>query len=110
MSELFPVDRNPNPVAPEIRDAILADPGFGRYFTDHIVLAEHDGKAWGPMRIGPNSTSVEVGSGAIQYGFSIFEGMKAFRSVDGHLNLFRPDMHARRFWHSACKPVELDYG
>ena len=50
--------------------------GFGRYFTDHIVLAEHDGQEWGAMRIAPNSTSVEVGSGALQYGFSIFEGLK----------------------------------
>ena len=81
--------------------------GFGRYFTDHIVLAEHDGKEWGAMRIAPNSTSVEVGSGALQYGFSIFEGLKAFRAADGHLNLFRADMHARRFNRSAemlCMP------
>ena len=33
----FRVTRNPNPVSPQQRADILAKPGFGRYFTDHMV-------------------------------------------------------------------------
>eukprot|EP00189_Rhodosorus_marinus_P010170 CAMPEP_0184743744 /NCGR_PEP_ID=MMETSP0315-20130426/6568_1 /TAXON_ID=101924 /ORGANISM="Rhodosorus marinus, Strain UTEX LB 2760" /LENGTH=330 /DNA_ID=CAMNT_0027215155 /DNA_START=63 /DNA_END=1055 /DNA_ORIENTATION=- len=44
---------------------------------------------------------VEPASGALNYGFSVFEGIKAFRSEDGSVKLFRPDMNAARFKQSA---------
>jgi branched-chain amino acid aminotransferase len=83
--------------------------GFGAYFTDHVALMEHDESAgWGPPRIVPAGTStVQLASGALQYGLSVFEGLKVFRSVAGGLRVFRPDMHARRFAASArrlCLP------
>lgn len=112
MSALTDVQlKDPNPIPVKRTTVPRPRPdgplGFGRYFTDHIIQAEHDGKAWSPLQIVPNQATVDVGSGGIQYGFSIFEGLKAFKSVDGHLNLFRVDMHARRFASSAemlCMP------
>lgn len=82
--------------------------GFGRFLTDHVLVAEHDGKAWGQPRIVPLGTpKVELASGAVQYGLSVFEGLKAFAGTNGQLRLFRPDAHARRFAQSAkrlCMP------
>ena len=54
------------------------------------------------------TTVADVGSGALQYGFSVFEGLKAFPSVDGNLLMFRVDAHAKRMAESAkllCMPT-----
>ncbi len=84
------------------------DLGFGRYFTDHELEATHDGRAWSSARILPfGSTKSDVASGAVQYGLSVFEGLKVFKGADGVLRLFRADAHARRFAKSAeafCMP------
>lgn len=82
--------------------------GFGRYLTDHVLVAEHDAATgWQPARIVPTgSTRAEIASGALQYGLSIFEGLKAFKT-DREIRLFRPDAHAKRFALSAkrlCMP------
>lgn len=84
------------------------DLGFGRHFTDHVLVAEHDGKAWGPLKIVPaEAPGVGVASGAVQYALSVFEGLKAWRSPNGSIRLFRADAHGRRFAASAgalCMP------
>ena len=95
--------------------AVLADPGFGAHFTDHMVLVDfseqngwHDRRVvpYGPLPMDPAAT-------ALQYGQEIFEGLKVYRHRDGHLRLFRPDMNARRFAASAARlalpavPAEL---
>jgi branched-chain amino acid aminotransferase len=81
----------------------LASPGFGVYFTDHMFVSTwtpdsgwHDSKVkpYGPFSIDP-ATSV------LHYAQEIFEGMKAYRHDDGSLWIFRPDMNAARFVHSA---------
>jgi branched-chain amino acid aminotransferase len=77
--------------------------GFGRYFTKHVLVAEHDGRAWGTPQIVAAGTHVAaVGSGAVQYGLSVFEGLKAFRGPDDVIRLFRADAHAKRFAASAA--------
>ena len=87
------------------RRAILADPGFGRHFTDHMVTIEwtegrgwHDGQLipYGPLQLDPATM-------ALHYGQEIFEGLKAYTRVDGSIATFRPEMNARRFQRSAAR-------
>jgi branched-chain amino acid aminotransferase len=85
------------------REAILANPGFGRYFTDHMVTIEWtEGRGWhdaelvpyGPLELDPATMS-------LHYGQEIFEGLKAYRRTDDTVATFRPEMNARRFQRSA---------
>lgn len=85
--------------------AALADPGFGRYFVDHMAKATwtttdgwHDR---GLVATGP--TPMHPGLAALHYGQAIFEGLKAFRHDDGTVWLFRPAMNAARFARSAAR-------
>jgi branched-chain amino acid aminotransferase len=85
------------------REEILKDPGFGKYFTDHMVsvtwTAEngwHGGqlKPYGPL-------SMDPAAAVLHYAQSIFEGLKAYRHADGTIHTFRPDANAARFARSA---------
>jgi branched-chain amino acid aminotransferase len=100
---LLSVTRSDHPRPDDERAAILADPGFGRSFTDHMVripwtVAEgwHDGGVvpYGPLLLDPATNS-------LHYGQSIFEGLKAYRHGDGRIRTFRPTANARRFQNSA---------
>ena len=82
---------------------MLASPGFGKTFTDHMVLATwtaeqgwHDGKvtAYGPLSLDPSAA-------VLHYAQEIFEGMKAYRHADGSVWTFRPEANAARFARSA---------
>ena len=99
----FASDPNKAPVALNERTAMLADPGFGRVFTDHMALIRfsetvgwHDAQitARKPLMLDP-ATAV------LHYAQEIFEGMKAYRLADGKMALFRPDANAARFRASA---------
>ena len=82
---------------------MLADPGFGRHFTDHMASARWtvDG-GWSDFTISAaESFTLHPGAAVFHYGQEIFEGLKAYRHPDGGLWLFRPDLNARRFAHSA---------
>jgi len=85
------------------REAILADPGFGRHFTDHMVTIDwtiekgwHDARvtAYGPLQLDPASS-------VLHYGQEIFEGLKAYRHADGSIWTFRPEQNAKRLQRSA---------
>lgn len=87
--------------------------GFGRYFADHVFVADYiDGK-WTDGEIVPYSAMLfEPGMCTLHYGQTIFEGLKAFRTVDGNVNVFRPDMNAKRLNTSAqrlCIPEFSEY-
>jgi len=99
------ISLNPNqsPATDADREAKIAAGGFGKYYTDNMVIAEwseNDGwgdaelKAYGPLSLDP-ATSV------LHYGQEIFEGMKAYRQPDGGVSLFRPEANAERFNSSA---------
>ena len=88
---------------PEARAKLLADPGFGRVFTEHMVRISwsrergwHDAElvAYAPLQLDP---AVLV----LHYAQAVFEGLKAFRQEDGGIAVFRPDAHAARFRRSA---------
>jgi branched-chain amino acid aminotransferase len=99
----FTVERRPDPMPDARRDAVLADPGFGKTFTDHMVRVTwtrdrgwHDARvtAYGPLTLDPSAA-------VLHYAQEIFEGMKAYRHADGSIWTFRPDQNAARFARSA---------
>lgn len=72
--------------------------GFGKYFTDHMFTMEYDeGKGWHDGKIIPYSPiSLDPASCVLHYAQMMFEGLKAYRTPEGKINLFRPDMNAKR--------------
>lgn len=86
--------------------------GFGKYFTDHMFIADYDPEdGWHNARIIPyGNLSLSPASTVLHYGAEIFEGMKAYLTEDGRIQLFRPYDNARRTNVSAerlCLP-EID--
>jgi branched-chain amino acid aminotransferase len=90
------------PVAAAVRDALLANPGFGRVFTDHMASITYtEGRGWHDARITARAPlQVDPASAVLHYAQEIFEGMKAYH-VDNGAALFRPDANARRLNASA---------
>ncbi len=72
--------------------------GFGKIFTDHMFLMNYSGeKGWHDARIVPyGDLTLSPASMVFHYGQEMFEGLKAYRGVDGTTRLFRPEMNARR--------------
>lgn len=103
-----------SPLAKEKRDAILAAPGFGKYFSDNVVRAIWvKGEGWKPAElIGQDASAGGLTINALHYGQSIFEGLKAYRHPDGGIYTFRPEANALRFQRSAHRlalpPVPTD--
>jgi len=105
MSSPIEIELKPSahPLDAAEREARLAAPGFGRYFTDHMVTIRwtagrgwHDGQLvpYGPLELDPANMT-------LHYAQEIFEGLKAYRQPDGSVALFRPEKNAARFQHSA---------
>jgi branched-chain amino acid aminotransferase len=77
---------------------------FGTVFSDHMLVAEYKNGRWGEPRIQPYGPLPLLPSViALQYGVSVFEGMKAHKSARGDLLLFRPRENARRLNRSAAR-------
>ena len=72
--------------------------GFGQYFTDHMFLLNYEaGKGWFDPRIVPYAPlSLDPSAMVFHYAQEVFEGMKAYRTADGSVQLFRPYDNARR--------------
>ncbi len=77
--------------------------GFGQLLGPAAVTIEHEReRGWlAPALMPRRKTRAEVASGAIQYGLSIFEGLKAYRGPDESVHVFRARAHAQRFRQSA---------
>ena len=76
--------------------------GFGVHFSDHMFVVDYADGAWGQPRIEPYAPmEIDPANCTLHYGQTIFEGMKAFRSQKGGVNLFRPYMNAQRLNNSA---------
>jgi len=83
--------------------------GFGKYFTDHMFVMEYEkGKGWHNARIVPfGYISLHPASTVLHYGAEIFEGLKAYRTSSGDVQLFRPMENIKRMNVSAermCLP------
>ena len=93
----------------------IANPGFGKYYTDHMVICEwNEATGWDEPELIPyGPLSLDPATAVFHYGQEIFEGMKAYRQPDGGISLFRPDANATRFARSANRlalpkmPIEL---
>ena len=81
----FVLKRNDEPLPAEQRAQILATPGFGKAFTDHMVTVTwtaadgwHDAQVrpYGPLQLDPSAA-------VLHYAQEIFEGLKAYRHRDG---------------------------
>jgi branched-chain amino acid aminotransferase len=114
----FDVRPTQQPVSAVERSALLANPGFGRVFTDHMVTIRYaDGKGWYDARVEARAPiPMDPATAVLHYAQEIFEGLKAYRTADGGVTLFRPDANARRFRESATRmamahlPEELFLG
>lgn len=70
---------------------------FGKYVSDHMVVVDYANKTWGNPEIIPyGNLAMSPAMLSLHYGQSIFEGMKAFRMVDGNINIFRLKRHHAR--------------
>lgn len=80
--------------------------GFGKVFSDHIYVADFKNGEWQEGEIIPyGEMSVEPTMCTLHYGQTIFEGLKAYRAIDGSANIFRPDRNAKRMSNSATRLV-----
>ncbi len=97
------------------RDAILADPGFGKHFTDHMVAVDWTrAEGWHNAQVTPYAPlMLDPAALVLHYAQEIFEGLKAFRHADGSIWTFRPEANAARLQRSAARlalpelPVEV---
>ncbi|QOI96189.1 MAG: branched-chain amino acid aminotransferase [Flammeovirgaceae bacterium] len=70
---------------------------FGKYISDHMVVAEYRNKTWHAPVIKPyGEMAMTPAILALHYGQAVFEGMKAFRTVDGNITIFRIYKHHQR--------------
>ncbi|HMQ59630.1 MAG TPA: branched-chain amino acid aminotransferase [Flavilitoribacter sp.] len=77
---------------------------FGKVFSDHMFVADYAGGQWQNPRVVPFAPfSIHPATMALHYGQSIFEGMKASKSLEGQPMFFRPEMHAKRLNISATR-------
>lgn len=85
------------------RAAILANPGFGVHFTDHMVAIDWDkASGWHDARVQPyGPLSLDPAAAVLHYGQEIFEGIKAYRHADGSVWTFRPQANGARLQRSA---------
>ena len=72
--------------------------GFGKVFSDHMFLMNYTaGQGWHDPRIVPYGPfTLEPSAMVFHYAQEVFEGLKAYRTADGRIQLFRPIDNARR--------------
>jgi branched-chain amino acid aminotransferase len=94
---------HPAPVPGAARDQAIADPGFGKLFTDHMVAIDWmEGEGWHNAMLMPRGPlTLDPAAAVLHYAQEIFEGLKAYKLADGTMALFRPEANARRFNESA---------
>ena len=82
---------------------ILAAPGFGTHFTDHMYVVEWTPEQdWHDARVTPYAPlSIDPATAVLHYAQEIFEGMKAYRHQDGSIWTFRPEENAKRMVRSS---------
>ena len=77
--------------------------GFGKIFSDHMFVMDYTaGEGWHDARVVPYGPwEMDPATTVFHYAQEIFEGMKAYRTAEGKIQLFRPDCNANRFNDSA---------
>jgi branched-chain amino acid aminotransferase len=112
----LPFERRSNlkPLSESERRAILANPGFCLYFTDHMAVATWTAAdGWHDSAIVPyGAFSLDPATAVLHYAQQVFEGLKAYRHDDGTIWTFRADKNAERMARSAHRlalpPLDAD--
>lgn len=106
----FTENLSENRKSAEERASVLANPGFGDFFTDHTAVvdwsADSQGQegSWHDARIEPyGPIALDPAASVLHYGQEIFEGLKAYRHEDGSVWTFRPHANAARLNKSAAR-------
>ena len=87
-----------------LRGVNLSNVQFGTVYSDHMLCMEYQKGRWGKPAIKPyGPLSLPPNISALQYGVSVFEGMKAHQSPQGDALLFRPADNVRRLNRSAAR-------
>lgn len=77
---------------------------FGKVFSDHMFVAEYKDGKWQQGAIMPyQDVPMSLALSALHYGQAIFEGMKAYKTSNGEINLFRPLDNFKRLNISAVR-------
>ena len=101
----FEIRPSTHPANAEERAQRMTNPGFGRRFSDHMVVVPYkEGQGWGRgvlKAYGP--IELDPAASVLHYGQAIFEGFKAYKQHDGHIACFRPEANSRRFNASAVR-------
>lgn len=108
----------PHPLGDAERAQRMQNPGFGRVFTEHMVVIPYAAdRGWLRGQLRPYAPiTLDPAAMVLHYGQAIFEGFKAYRQPDGRIKTFRPEANARRFNSSARRlampemPVDLFVG
>jgi branched-chain amino acid aminotransferase len=103
MTPIFTRTPHPSPATPERIAEVLANPGFGMHFTDHMVTIRYNRtQGWHDAKVEPyRPITLDPAAMVLHYGQAIFEGLKAYRQPDGTVASFRPEANASRFRRSA---------
>jgi branched-chain amino acid aminotransferase len=99
----FTVERSGRPCPAAERQRALADPGFGRVFTDHMITVDwSQERGWHGAALVPyGPLCMDPATQVLHYAQEIFEGAKAYLRADGSVAAFRPQANAARFNRSA---------
>ena len=98
----FRREPHPRPTSAATRADLMANPGFGKVFTDHMVTIRWtEAKGWNDARVRAREpVTLDPAAAVLHYGQEVFEGLKAYRTAAG-VTLFRPEQNARRFQRSS---------
>lgn len=88
--------------------------GFGKAFTDHMFIMDYSEGKWHDARIVPyGAISLDPSASVFHYGQEVFEGMKAYKTENGDIQLFRPEENFKRLNQSnerLCIPqIDVDF-
>lgn len=88
----------------KLKNIDLHNVPFGKYFTDHMLVADYENGQWQTPEIVPyQPLELDPSLAVLHYGQAIFEGIKAYKLQDGSVQIFRPFDNFKRFNLSAVR-------
>jgi len=91
----------------ETKDLDWGNIGFNYRITDYRYISNFKDGKWDDGELSTDSNvTINESAGILQYCQEVFEGLKAYRTKEGHIVTFRPDLNAKRMYDSA-KRLEM---
>ena len=91
----------------ETKDLDWGNIGFNYRITDYRYISNYKDRKWDDGELSTDSNvTINESAGILQYCQEVFEGLKAYRTKEGHIVTFRPDLNAKRMYDSA-KRLEM---